>query len=120
MDILLWILQAILAIKCLSTALIHGVQQEKDSMRQARQRLGAVSRFILPAAAVLLLLCALGLILPQALGFLPWLTPLSAAVLAVMLLISIPLHIQSRDKPMIFVSVILFAFSAIVVFGRWY
>jgi hypothetical protein len=60
------------------------------------------------------------LILPFALGFLPWLTPLSAAILAGMLLLSIPLHIKSRDKPMIFVSVILFAFSAIVVFGRWY
>jgi len=119
MDWVLWALQVILAIKCLSTAFIHAFRHDKDSLRQAMQRLGSTSRFILNVAAILMVICSLGLTLPVALGFLPWLTPLSAAILAGMLLLSIPLHVKSRDKPMVFVSIILLVLCAIVIYGRW-
>lgn len=119
MDTVLWVFQVILTIKLLSTAIIHALQQNKDTMRQAIARLGTASKPLLWISAVLMLVGCLGLILPGVLHFLPWLTPLCAALLAVMLLISIPLHVKSREKPMIFVSIILFAMAAFLAYGRW-
>ncbi len=119
MDTVLWILQAILAVKCLSSAFIHGLRQDKSSVQQAVQRMGSAARPLLALAALLMLAAALGLILPGVLRVFPWITPLAAAALAVMLLASIPLHIKSRDRPMVFVSAILFILSALVAYGRW-
>lgn len=119
MDTVLWVIQVILAIKLLSTAIIHALQQDKDTLSQAIARLGAASKPLLFSSAALMALGSLGLILPGVLRALPWLTPVCAALLAVMLLVSIPLHIKSRDKPMIFVSLILFAMAAFLAYGRW-
>lgn len=120
MDTVLWVIQAILAIKCLSSALIHGLQQGKPSVQQAAARLGRWARILLSAAAVAMLAAALGLILPGVLRVWLWLTPLSAAALGVMLLVSIPLHFKSRDKPMVFVSLVLLILSIAVAYGRWF
>lgn len=119
MDIFLWVLQVILAIKGVSTAVIHGLGWNKESIQKAVQRFGDSARAFLIGSAVVLLLGSLGVVVPQALGFLPWLTPLSALLLAISFLVSIGLHLKAREKPMIFVSLILFAFATIVVIGRW-
>ncbi len=119
MDVVLWIVQAILAIKCLSAAVTHGLQPGKASMAQAMQRLGRAGRPLAAAAGAQMLLAAIGLILPGILGAPAWLTPLAAAGLAVMLLVSIGLHLKSRDDPKVFVSVVLFVLAAAVAYGRW-
>ena len=62
---------------------------------------------------------ALALILPGLLGWPPIVTPLAATAVAVMLLASIPLHLRSRDRPKIFVSLVLLVFAVIVAIGRW-
>jgi hypothetical protein len=43
----------------------------------------------------------------------------TASILSIMLLFSIFFHIKSREKPKIFVSVILFVFAVFVAYGRW-
>ena len=67
----------------------------------------------------MLFLGSTGLILPGALGFLPWLVPCAAALLAVMMLASIPLHIRCREEAKVFVSIILFTLCVLVAAGRW-
>lgn len=119
MNVFLWILQSILAIKFISVAFTHGLRQDQDAMQQGIQKMGAVTRPLLSVFAVLLFVACFGLILPGVLGFLSWLTPFTAAVLSAMLLLSIPLHIKCREKPKIFASIILFVLSAFVAFGRW-
>jgi hypothetical protein len=39
--------------------------------------------------------------------------------MSIMLLASIFFHVKFREKPQVFVSVILFAFAAFVAYGRW-
>ena len=39
--------------------------------------------------------------------------------MSIMLLFSIFFHVKSREKPKIFVSVILFVFAVFVAYGRW-
>ena len=119
MDTFLWALQIILAVKLLTVSLTHGLQQNKPTVQEARQKLGPLARPLLYLAALFSLLGALGLLLPGLLGAAAWLTPLSAAFTGLILLVSLYFHLRSRDKPNIFVSLILFAFAAFVAYGRW-
>jgi hypothetical protein len=119
MNTFLWALQIILAVKLLTVTLNHGLQQGKPSMQEAAQKMGPISHPLLIGVAAAALLGALGLILPGLLSAAAWITPLSAAPMAVMLLVSIFFHVRSREHPKIFVSLILFAFAAFVAYGRW-
>ena len=73
----------------------------------------------LAGAAVVMFIASLGLILPAVLGSLTWLTPFAATVLALMMGISILLHLKSREKPLVFADIILFVLCAFVAYGRW-
>jgi hypothetical protein len=119
MNIFLWALQIILAIKLLSVTLSHGLRQSMPSLQEARRRLGAAAPPLLALAALGCLLGALGVTLPGLLGAAGWITPLTAALIAAMLLVSILLHIRSRDKPKVFVSLVLLAFAVMIAYGRW-
>lgn len=119
MSTALWIIQIILAIKLISVAFTHGFRQSLPSMQEAIQKTGKVSRGILYAVATGTFLGALGLILPGVLGASSWITTVTAVILAGMLLFSIFFHIRGREKPKIFVSVVLFIFAAFVAYGRW-
>lgn len=119
MNILLWIVQIILGIKLLTTAFTHGLQPSKPSMQESMQKLGKFSRPLHVAVAVITFLGTLGLLLPGVLGLPAWVIPVSAAVMAMLLLLSILFHVKSREKPNIFVSVVLFVFAAFIAYGRW-
>ena len=80
--------------------------------------MGPSAPLLLNLSAVAGLLGALGLILPGLLGTAVWITPFSAAILAVMLMVSIFLHRRSRDDPKIFVSLVLCAMALFVLYGR--
>lgn len=119
MNSFLWFLQAILSIKFLSVAYSHGIRQDQSKMRQGIQKIGRWARPVLYFVAVASLLSSVGLILPAASGIYTWITPLTAAVLAGLMLLSILFHIQCREKPNILPSIILFALVAVVAYGRW-
>lgn len=119
MNIVLWIVQAILAIKLVSVAFTHAIQRSLPTMQEAIKTLGKCSRPILTLVAVSTLIGALGLILPGVLGFSNRITPITAGILCLLLLVSLFLHVRSREKPKVFVSVVLFALAAFVAWGRW-
>ena len=119
MNIALWIVQVILAIKLLTAAFSHGVRQSKPEMQQAIEKMGATHRFWHNLVAVLVFIAALGLILPGLLGFQPALTVWAAILSAVLMLVSIFFHTRYRDTPMVFVSIVLFIFAAFIAYGRY-
>jgi len=88
-------------------------------MREAMQKMGKFSQLLLNIIAICTFIGTMGLILPGVLGSSTWITPVTAVILSIMLLVSIFFHITCREKPKIFVSVILFAFAAFVAYGRW-
>jgi hypothetical protein len=119
MNGLLWALQIILSIKLVSVAYTHGLRQDQESMQEAIRKMGAVARPMLALAAIGTMLGAAGLILPEMVGGMSWLTPWIAAILAGMLLVSIIFNGLARDKPKIWDSLILCAMAAAVAYGRW-
>ena len=118
MNIALWVVQVILSIKLITTAFSHGFPQSKPDMQQAIEKMGTGARFWHVLVATLCILAAAGLILPGLLGFWPQVTAWAAGVVALMMLGSIYFHVRFRDKPMIFVSVILFIFAVFIAYGR--
>ena len=119
LNIVIWIAQIGLAIKFASVSYTHGLRQNQSSMEQAIKRMGEYSRPLLYGIAIFTLLGSAGLILPAVLGVSTWIIPVTALILAIMMLAAILFHMLSRDKPNIAVSVIICALAAFVAFGRW-
>lgn len=118
-DTMLWVLQFILALKFITLAVSHGLQHNKPIMQQAIEQMGAFIRPWLMGFAFLMVLCALGLVLPAFVSGFAWLAPLSAAVLTGMTAISVILHSKSRTTPLIFTDFIILALCAFTAYGRW-
>ncbi len=119
MNIVLWALQVILALKFASVTYTHGLRPDPAKMERGIQRVGALARPLLILVGLGTFLGALGLILPAAIGVLPWLTPLSAAALALMMLCAIGFHLVCRERAKTIVAVVLFALAALLAYGRW-
>jgi hypothetical protein len=119
MNIILWALQIVLGLKFVSVAYTHGLRPDETKMQRGIQRLGAVARPLLAFIALCAFLGAVGLILPAATGILTWLTPLAAALLALMMLLAVGFHVACRETPNIVVGLVLFALAAFVAYGRW-
>jgi len=118
MNIILWALQVILAIKLLTTSFSHGFQTSKPEMKQAVDKMRTSSRFWHALIAILVFVAAVGLILPGWLGIYPQLVIWTAALAALLMLVSIYFHVRFREKPKVFVGVILFVFAVFVAYGR--
>ena len=88
-------------------------------MQQGIQRMGPSTGRLLSVTAMALTISSVGLILPAVSNRVAWMAPISAALLAVMLLISIWLHRKCREKPLLIVSLILVVMSIFTAYGRW-
>jgi uncharacterized membrane protein YjjP (DUF1212 family) len=119
MNIALWIIQIILGIKLITVSYTHGLRQSQSTMQEAIQKMGQFSQPLLYIIAVCTFIGTVGLILPGVFESATWIIPVTAVILSIMLLFSIFFHIKSREKPKVFVSVILFAFAVFVAYGRW-
>lgn len=119
MNIALWIAQAILSIKLLTTAVSHGLGQTKSTMRESKQKWGKSAGWLHPLLAILLFLGGAGLILPGLFLHSFQLTIYSSGFLALMLILSILFHMKTREKTNLFVSIILFLIAVFIVIGRW-
>ena len=120
MNVVLWVLQAILSIKLLSAAFTHGLRHGQAEMEQGIEQMGPVARPVLMATALLLLLSSVSVVAPAVFNVPRWLVPLAAVLLGGMMLVSITLHVNCREEPHVFVSSILFVIAASVAYGRWF
>jgi uncharacterized membrane protein YphA (DoxX/SURF4 family) len=117
MNIVLWILQVLAAVMFLMAGVLHGFQQERAKAQLKWP--AAVPPGLLTFIGVSEILGALGLVLPALTGILPWLTPLAALGLAIMMLLAAGFHATRREYPNIVFNLILVALMAFVAYGRW-
>lgn len=65
------------------------------------------------------ILGALGLVLPSLTGILPWLTPLAALGLAIVMVLAAILHVKRGENQAIGINLVLLLLSLFVAYGRF-
>ena len=116
MNILLWVLQILAALLYATSGVMkvfmfHKISQDVPSF-------GALPQRVWTALGIVELICAAGLIVPDALHWHPHLTVLAAAVLAVESLLFIWVHIRYREVASTIMSAILGLIVAFIAYGR--
>jgi putative oxidoreductase len=116
MEIALWIAQALAAVMFVfhGTTLVFRMERARAQFPWAKDVSNVLLRFIGTAE----ILGAAGLILPALTRVLPWLTPLAAAGLVVLMILAALFHITRGEWPNVAFNVVLGAVAAFVAYGR--
>ncbi len=121
MNIVLWALQTLLAVVFAwhGRLYLSGAADEWH----AKQHPGGKPLGLAPALFTFIgiceLLAAVGLILPGLTGILPWLTPLAAVGLILVMIGSTVFHLSRHENSNVLISLVLVALCVIVAYGRW-
>jgi uncharacterized membrane protein YphA (DoxX/SURF4 family) len=116
-DILLWVLQVLIASFFVMVGYSHGLAPFDEIAREATWMYDVprwLSRFIGFAEIA----GGLGLILPSALRLSPWLTPAAALGLATIMLLAIPFHALKGEASVIWIHALIAAAAMFVAWGR--
>ena len=114
MNTAIWILQVLVALAFLGAGLAKLSKPKNPAMAWTQDFEPGTIRLIGLAEV----LGALGLILPAAFGVLPWLTPVAAIALTVLMLGATSVHLRRRETP---APTVMLALLALLVFaGRFW
>jgi uncharacterized membrane protein YphA (DoxX/SURF4 family) len=119
MNIVLWIVQILLALAFLMAGTLK-TTQPIDRLAARMQWVNSINppQFV-RVIGTLEVLGAIGLILPAVTGILPWLTPLAAAGLVLTMTGAMLLHARRGEISHIAPNVILLLLAAFIVVGRF-
>lgn len=117
MNIALWIVQVLLAGIFLLAGAMKAFQYEraKTSLPWVKD----VSRGMVTFIDISELLGGLGLLLPALTGILPWLTPVAAAGLALIMVLAIVFHASRHEGQAIGFNGVLHLLAVFVAYGRF-
>lgn len=120
MNVILWIVQVLLALMFL----IAGAMKLSKPKKELREKLGdwvdQYSDISIKLIGLAELLGAIGLILPMAMGFLPILTSLAAIGLAITMAGAMKVHNHRKEKNKVTTNLFLMLLALFVVIGRLY
>lgn len=114
----LWVLQLLLALFFLMVGYSHALMPYDEIAQQAtwmKDVPRALGRFIGYAEFA----GGLGLIIPAATRLAPWLTPLAALGLAVIMILAIPFHVSKGEASVIWMHALIAAVAMTIAWGRW-
>jgi hypothetical protein len=118
MNVLLWILQIVLA----AMFAMAGVAKSTQPKEKLAARLPWVEDFspgTVRFIGVVELLAAIGLVAPAATGIVPVLTPLAATGLAIVMVLAMNTHRRRREPGGIAFNTVLFAVAVVIAWGRF-
>jgi uncharacterized membrane protein YphA (DoxX/SURF4 family) len=118
MNILAWIIAGVLALAFLAAGLMK-ITQPKAKLATNMAWVNDFSAGMVKFIGVAEVLGALGLILPQATGIAPALTPLAAVGLAIIMVGAIITHARRKEPQMIIVNVVLLVLCLLVAVLRF-
>ena len=119
MDVILWIVQFLLAFAFGMAGMMKAVQYEK--MAADTEKMGWVNDFTaqqVKTIGVLEMMGAVGLILPMVFDILPWLTPLAATGLVFTMIGAAMTHYRRNESPQMMMNIMLLAMALFVAIGR--
>jgi uncharacterized membrane protein YphA (DoxX/SURF4 family) len=97
----------------------HAFNADKMKQSPGMQWIGAIPKPLFTAIGLLEIAGGLGAVLPMLAGILPWLTPLAAALLAVVMALAFIFHLARREYRNLSVNTFLFLLSVFVAYERW-
>jgi uncharacterized membrane protein len=118
MNIVLWILQVLLAGIYGMAGFMKGITTRKarERMPWAKDSTETKVKFV----GIMEILGALGMLLPMIFNIFPWLTPLAAIGLAlVQVLAMLTVHIPRKEFKSLPMNVVLMLLALFVAIGRW-
>jgi uncharacterized membrane protein YphA (DoxX/SURF4 family) len=118
MNVLLWIVQAILAAMFALSGLMKSTQPKEKLVPRlpwVKDFSAPTVRFIGTAES----LGAIGLILPAVAGIAPVLTPVAATGLAITMVLAAATHLRRREPSGVAFNAVLFAAAGLVAWGRF-
>ncbi|WP_214104423.1 DoxX family protein [Acrocarpospora catenulata] len=118
MNVVLWVLQGLLAVAFAGAGIIK-TTRPKDQLKAAMPWTEDFSATQIKGIGALEFLAALGLILPAVTGIAPVLTPLAATGLVLVMAGAILTHLRRKESSVIVVNVVLLALAAVVAWGRF-
>ena len=118
MNIVIWIVQGLLAAMFLMAGIMKSTQP-KEKLSKNMPWVNDVSASNVKLIGISQILAAIGLVLPQVTGILPWLTPLAAIGLVLTMIGAIILHVKRNENSSIGINIVLLLLAAFVAYGRF-
>jgi len=118
MNVALWVVAGLLAAVYLGAGLAK-LTRPKESLAPAMGFVEDYSAGAVKAIGAVEVLGALGLVLPQATGIAPVLTPVAAVGLAIVQLGAIRVHVRRGERQQLPVNVVLLVLALFVAVGRF-
>ena len=111
MNSALWVVQVLLAAAFIFAGVLKAFQYDRAK--------ASLPRGLVTFIGVSELLGGLGLLLPALTGILPWLTPLAAVGLAVIMILAGIFHATRGEMSSIITNVVILALTVFVAYGRF-
>jgi DoxX-like family len=118
-DIAIWIAQILLGVAFIAFGLNHAVNYASASQRPQMAWMTAVGRDRMRLIGTLEILGAIGVIVPAVTGILPWLTPVAATALALLMLAAAIFHLRRGESSAVIFNVVLGLLALFVAFARF-
>ncbi|WP_405096186.1 DoxX family protein [Micromonospora sp. NBC_01412] len=118
MNVVLWILQVLLALVLLGAGLTK-VAQPKEKLRERMGWVDGVPQSAVKALGALEVLAAVGLILPALTGIATVLTPLAAVGAAIVMAGAVVVHARAKEYPGTAFTAVLLVAALVVAWGRF-
>lgn len=119
MNGVLWVVQCFLALVFVITGMIK-LALPKEKLETRMKWVKDFSQPVVRAIGFVEILGGLGLVLPSLTGILPWLTPLAAAGLVLVMIGASLANYRTKEYPMIGMNVVLLALALVVSVGRFW
>ena len=116
MDVALWIIQFVLGISFLIFGFMKAFQYEKAKAGQPW--VSDTPKALVIFIGVIELLGAIGVVLPALLDIEPWLTPLAALGLAVVMLFAGIIHAKRKEYKSVWINLVVLLLALFVAYGR--
>jgi hypothetical protein len=117
-NVVLWILQGLLAVAFLFAGANKALRPKGDLAKQMAW-VGDFSGNTVKLIGAAEILGALGLVLPAWTGIAPVLTPLAAVGLMVVMIGAAVTHVRRKENQVVIANVVLFVLLAVVAWGRF-
>lgn len=118
MNIVLWVLQIVLAAAFLGAGAMK-VSRPKEKLQERMAYVEDFSQQTIRLIGSAEILGAVGLILPAVTSIATWLTPLAAAGLAIVMVGAVAVHLRRKEANQIGVPVALGVAALIIAWGRF-